>query len=937
MPSMDMTTAPMVMATTVLADRVLIGPEFVPRRLDLPSVLQVPAGQTVDCPTNGTFDYIEVAGTLHVSRMMNTTISVTTLVVLPGGYLDAGTVASPLPANITAAFTVRNVPIDTTKDPFHWGNGLLNFGKWTFCGAQKAHCCDLAVEAHAGDMTITLADAPTGWQIDDELVLQDTAQTVYPALPRRESPVFVAAISGMAVTLSKGLDFDHFAIKRPDGSIKRLGCACNESRNIKIVSEDWTGTPGHLASVGADTSWDVRYTEHRNMGRTKNIGIDSTLASATGPATFADPTKTLADCVAQITHIGTNQIAKYNNHFHHAQGNGSVTIGNVWRGAGVNGVSGKWGLSVHQTHDTLVQQNIADGFPGAGLVTEDGPEIRNVIDDNVALYCLGNHTDDANIESGNAEAMPQNPGAAGNGFWLRGTANTITKNEASCCCIGMNLFNIDQAIPSSYPSMPGGPLDTTYVPRLATPILLSDNAAFCNTFKNLEYWGVPDVANVNMALAYAGILQFFQSQSGPAIPHFTNISVVGFNGQSRAFQSGVQYAETFTLHNGGEVVGCLEGIKGGGIQVVIDGPGTLLMQNVTNILWDDGNFPINGLTHVNVMHKAMPGLPEQFIVLGGSDVWNGTLPLPVHGSSTWAPQRGCRYTFTNWQGTGQSGQFLLLQQIDSAIAWPSYGAWPDVFNVPEIGLTNAQAWATYGMSNYGDRYAASEVVTLEGVTPGVARIGVTTYSPPHAVMTWPMAGVETPVVAGPPAYVQCFSVLTGDPNVGGSTATVSIDGGTPFALQANVNDELQFQGPATAGSHTVQTWRNDPTGNPMGDPLTFTYEVGPVVPPTTVMVPALIGMSEASAGMALTATGLVQGTVTSANSNMTPAGIITGQMPAAGAQVAPGSTVAFTVSSGPAAPLVPPPLTVMAPQGTYTFTFDSSGHSVTTFVPAKMM
>jgi hypothetical protein len=51
---------------TVHADRVLIGPEFVPRRSDLPTKLIVAAGETVELPDHATYDYIEVAGTLRV-------------------------------------------------------------------------------------------------------------------------------------------------------------------------------------------------------------------------------------------------------------------------------------------------------------------------------------------------------------------------------------------------------------------------------------------------------------------------------------------------------------------------------------------------------------------------------------------------------------------------------------------------------------------------------------------------------------------------------------------------------------------------------------------------------------------------------------------------------------------------------------------------------
>src|SRR5262245_44039025 len=86
---------PHLMPITVQADRISIGPEFVPRCLTMPQVLAVPAGRTVEPPADGTFDCVEVAGTLKFSRLRVTVLRVTHLFVLPGGVLDMGTQADP--------------------------------------------------------------------------------------------------------------------------------------------------------------------------------------------------------------------------------------------------------------------------------------------------------------------------------------------------------------------------------------------------------------------------------------------------------------------------------------------------------------------------------------------------------------------------------------------------------------------------------------------------------------------------------------------------------------------------------------------------------------------------------------------------------------------------------------------------------------------------
>jgi len=75
--------------------------------------------------------------------------------------------------------------------------------------------------------------------------------------------------------------------------------------------------------------------------------------------------------------------------------------------------------------------------------------------------------------------------------------------------------------------------------------------------------------------------------------------------------------------------------------------------------------------------------------------------------------------------------------------------------------------------------------------------------------------------------------------------------------------------------------------------------------PATVSVPNVVGNTQAAATTAITAAGLVVGTVTTASSATVPAGSVISESPVAGTSVAQGSSVNLVVSSGPAQVAVP--------------------------------
>ena len=248
--------------------RIMIGSDFVPRYLDLPRVLVVPPGQIFTPLPDSTWDYIEVAGTLRISRTQDTVLRFTHMFVLPGGALDIGTAADPIPLRQHVTLMIRDLPIDRVRDPFQWGNGLLNFGRQSRVGAAKLPWTTVANSVPAGAATITVEEDPQGWRVGDELLLPDTAL----GRQRREGHVYIAGISGRTIALSKPLDFEHATVADPDGTTVLKPRVANLTRNVALQREmlvptGATGTPGHTADVGHDATWDVRYNELRGLGR----------------------------------------------------------------------------------------------------------------------------------------------------------------------------------------------------------------------------------------------------------------------------------------------------------------------------------------------------------------------------------------------------------------------------------------------------------------------------------------------------------------------------------------------------------------------------------------------------------------------------------------------------------------------------------------------
>jgi len=477
--------APAAFAHTEVTDTriVLHSGDFAPRFAALTSNrLVVPEGETVELPEESEFEAIEVAGTLRVSRNHDTVCRFVNLQILPGGHLDMGTEQDPVYRRVL--FIVRDRPLDVENDPYQWGHGIFNLGLWTVYGRPVERTWSQCQPAAAGADRLEPVDK-VQWQVGDTLLVPDTRQIRWggwhPAgqvVPiRRESPVAVRGIqprgdgAGVELLLTKPLDFEHLEAKSPQGEMRFLPYVANATRNIVICSENPAGVRGHTVTTG-DGAQSLAFAAFVDLGRTMPAPLDST---------------TVAD---GVVHVGTNQVGRYPVHWHHAHT--SAPDWGLARGLYVDGSDiTKWGIVVHGTDDVVVEHCVVNRCVGAGIITEDGPEVRNVFERNFVMGCLGQ----TEYEYFPLDAKFQNlagiPGGEGSGFWFHGTMNTVRGNVACNNIVGINAF-LFRPLTYNHSSLPGGPKNTPFNRFRAVPVDFRGNVAFSNAINGFEAWNLPE-------------------------------------------------------------------------------------------------------------------------------------------------------------------------------------------------------------------------------------------------------------------------------------------------------------------------------------------------------------------------------------------------------------------------------------------------------------
>jgi hypothetical protein len=293
--------------------------------------------------------------------------------------LIVGTQDSPIPAKFTARIRLHFLKGMNPKD------------------APAVACCSGRMELHGSPLSrtwvklgadlaegarkVTLSEEVSGWQVGDEVIVTASnrasggssfrASSRNPKQAQTEQRT-ITAIEGTTVTLDAPLKFVHF------GSGEFRSEIANLSRNVIIESADPKGVRGHTV-----------------YHRFSKGGISH----------------------ARFAHLGKEGVlGRYSIHYH--------LVGDTMRGSSVQGASivdshNRW-VTIHGTQYLVVRDCIGYQSVGHGFFLEDGTEVYNLLDRNLA------------VQSFQGKRLPEqvlsfdpNDGA---GFWWANGLNTITRN-----------------------------------------------------------------------------------------------------------------------------------------------------------------------------------------------------------------------------------------------------------------------------------------------------------------------------------------------------------------------------------------------------------------------------------------------------------------------------------------------------------------------------
>lgn len=345
--------------------------------------------------------------------------------------LEVGTFEQPVDARHTAL--IRLVYFDA-MDKDSCPAIVCCGGRMDFHGAPMNRTwVKLGTSTQQGDSRVKLAEAVTGWRVGDRVIITGTVRQHKPSktfLPSvRDSSQteerLIVAIEGDMLTLNKPLDFDH------RGSGEYQAEVANLSRNVTVESADPAIARGHTM-YHVDSRGSISYAEFRHLGKEGVLG-------------------------------------RYSLHFHLA--------GDSMRGSSVIGASiwdsgNRW-LTIHGTNYLVVRDCVGYQSVGHGFFMEDGSEVMNVLDRNLAVQAfIGKPLPKQVIP------FDKNDGS---GFWWANSLNTFTRNVA-CDCDEYGYFfqaaktpDFDPVLSIRQPDGSHRPIDIRTLPF----VRFEDNEAHC--------------------------------------------------------------------------------------------------------------------------------------------------------------------------------------------------------------------------------------------------------------------------------------------------------------------------------------------------------------------------------------------------------------------------------------------------------------------------
>ncbi|MFO1045966.1 MAG: G8 domain-containing protein [Planctomycetaceae bacterium] len=293
----------------------------------------------------------------------------------PRPALEVGTPGRPISAVHTAL--IRLTPVDG-QDKQSCPAIVCCGGRMDFHGAPLRRAwVKLGSTARKKDANVTLSEPVTGWRVGDRVIITAThlGRDIGQGTDRLQTEErLITAINGNQLTLDEPLVNEHLG----EGEFR--GEVANLSRNVIVESAEPNGERGHTM-YHRGSAGSISYAEFRHLGK-------------------------------------RNVLGRYSLHFH--------LVGNTIRGSSVIGASiwdshNRW-LTIHGTNYLVVRDCVGYKSIGHGFFMEDGTEVYNVLDQNLAVQSMEG-------KKLPKQVLPfdQNEGS---GYWWANSFNTFTRNVA---------------------------------------------------------------------------------------------------------------------------------------------------------------------------------------------------------------------------------------------------------------------------------------------------------------------------------------------------------------------------------------------------------------------------------------------------------------------------------------------------------------------------
>ena len=351
---------------------------------------------TYDLKSDDVIRAINIAGTLAFARDRDTLLNTGLIKIeLNDTFSEEGFDCDHFPTEVDAGLTRATLEVGSADEPIpaehkavirlHYVEGLDKqscpaivccAGRMDFHGAKLDRTwLKLGETAKKGSTEAVLSEQATGWKVGDQVVLTSTNWDDHKDDCSEQRTI--TAIDGPKVTVDQPLKYDHVAEGEYRGEIANL------SRNVIVESADPDGERGHtMYHRGSKGS--ISYAEFRHLGKKDTLG-------------------------------------RYSLHYH--------LCGNSMRGSYVVGASiwdshNRW-LTIHGTNYLVVRDCVGFKCVGHGFFMEDGTEVYNVLDRNLAIAAREGKRLPKQVLP-----FDRNEGA---GFWWANSLNSFTRNVAADC------------------------------------------------------------------------------------------------------------------------------------------------------------------------------------------------------------------------------------------------------------------------------------------------------------------------------------------------------------------------------------------------------------------------------------------------------------------------------------------------------------------------